>query len=121
MIKALSRVLLLLLIAGTFLACSDKAKDLDKVCQAFTQLSRHPKLATLSHSERLAFVNQRVSDELSRFSQVTPLWEHVSYYESSASYRMFRRTAEELLGESWTCQDMERLAPTLSEPVVESH
>lgn len=107
------------LTTGSVSGCSSKEKDLESVCQAFTRLSQQPELENMLHNERMAFVSQCVSDELSTFSDVASLWEHVAYYEPSASYRMFRRTAEELLGKQWKCPDMERLAPTLTAPAIE--
>jgi len=115
----LSTSAVLVLLTGGLSGCTDKAQDLDKVCQAFGQLSQHPELEKMGHGARMAFVSARIDDALSRFSAVAPLWEHVPYYEPSRSYPMFQRTAEELLGKPWTCPDMERLSPTLSEPIVE--
>jgi hypothetical protein len=97
----------------------NKTGDLEQVCSAFTQLAAEPKLATMDSSARMDFVNGRVAQSVGRFSQVNDLWELIPNYESEARYRMFRRTAEELLGRPWQCPDMERLASTLSEPMPE--
>lgn len=67
------------------------------------------------------FVNRRVTEELWSVSQVRGLWQNVPNYESTARYRMFKRTAEELLDQPWDCPDMQRFAPTLSEPIPEPH
>lgn len=105
------------LVATLLLASCDTASDLDEVCHSFTELAAEPSLAQLAPNQRLGLVNERISAKLSRFSQVRPLWQHVPNYESEARYRMFKRTAEELLGRPWDCPDMQRLAPTLSVPV----
>lgn len=87
----------------------------------FTELSQQAKLSDMSHEQRMSFVGERVTARLGAFSQVLGLWMNVPNYEATARYRMFKRTAEELLGQPWECPDMQRLAPTLSEPVPEPH
>lgn len=109
---------ILLLATGIAAGCNHVG-DLEKVCAAFTQLAAEPKLERMDHDARLNFVNERVHERLWSFSKVESLWQHIPNYESEARYRMFQRTAQELLGRDWHCPDMERLAPTLSEPVQE--
>jgi hypothetical protein len=113
----LARTLLALLIAGVVAGCSD-ARDLDKICRVFSALAAQPGLERMGSDERMNFVNKHVSDQLWSHSQVMSLWRNIPNYESTARYRMFKRTAEDLLGQPWDCLEMQRLAPTLSEPVV---
>ena len=109
-------VLLLLMLA---LAGCDAKSDLVEVCQAFSSLEKQPALASMSHADRMRFVDEHVAPQLSRFSKVRALWELLPNYESEARYRMFKRGADELVGK-WDCPEMERLAPTLSEPAMGS-
>jgi hypothetical protein len=115
-----SRSWLALIAVCTLPACNN-AQALADVCSVFTELSQQAKLSDMSHEQRMAFVNQRVTERLWSFSQVSGLWKNVANYEATARYRMFKRTAEDLLDQSWHCPDMQRLAPTLSEPIPEPH
>ncbi|MDB4985023.1 MAG: hypothetical protein JWN04_201 [Myxococcaceae bacterium] len=109
----------ILVLAAASTAGCNHGGDLEKVCAAFTQLAAEPRLPEMSHDARMNFVNERVQERLWSFSQVESLWRHVPNYESEARYRMFQRTAQDLLGREWHCPDMERLAPTLSVPAQE--
>lgn len=114
-VRSVGRLALLAVLLG---ACSAK-DDLQQVCDAFANLELEPNLAVMVDSDRMRFVNDRVSPKLSRFSKVTPLWKLIPNFESEARYRMFKRGADELVG-NWDCPAMERLAPSLSQPVVGS-
>ena len=93
--------------------------DLTAVCQSFDALEREPALSTMGYAQRMAFVDERVSGSISRFGSVTRLWRLLPNSVPEARYRMFKRSADELVG-AWNCPAMERLAPSLSEPVVGS-
>lgn len=118
--KLVGRLLLVAITACALVACSN-ARELGKVCSAFKELSTQPGIETMTREQRMDFVDRRVTESLWCMSPVNGLWENVPNYEATARYRMFRRTAEDLLAGSWECPDMERLAPTLSEPVPEPH
>lgn len=118
--RSVGRLFSVAITACALAACSN-ARDLGKVCAAFTELSIQPEIETMTHEQRMDFVSRRVTENLWCMSQVNGLWANVPNYEATARYRMFRRTAEDLLAESWECPAMERLAPTLSEPIPEPH
>jgi hypothetical protein len=119
-LTALARVFVALLATAVVAGCHD-AKDLGKVCKVFTELAAQPGLDKMDYDARMNFVSSRVSDELWSLSQVKSLWDNVPSFESTVRYRMFKRTAEDLLGHPWDCPDMQRLAPTLSRPIPESN
>jgi hypothetical protein len=73
----------------------------------------------MGHALRMAFVNERVADNLSSFGQVSRAWALIPNFVPESRYRMFKRIADEMVG-TWDCAPMERLAPSLSEPIVGS-
>ena len=97
--------------------CDDRG-ELRTVCLAFAALEGQSGLDEMGTRERMAFVNERVEGKLSRFGRVAPLWRLIPSFESEARYRMFKRSADELVG-NWNCPVMKKLAPSLSEPVEE--
>ena len=113
-------MLSLLLLLGSIAGCDDQ-EDLDDVCQAFTELAAQAGLDDMSEGERMRFVHERVSDQLWRFSQTMVIWGNLPASEVTARYRMFKFSAEELLGHTWDCPAMERLAPTLGYVLPEPH
>ena len=73
----------------------------------------------MKYADRMAFVQARVMNRVSRFGYVMRAWQLVPNFVPDARYRMFNRSADELIG-SWECPAMQELAPSLSEPIVDS-
>lgn len=98
---------------GVLAGCNHDA-DLSEVCRAFTALAAHPRLDEMGEADRMRFVQRRLAGELWSFSHTMKIWNNVPVCEPSARYRIFKFSAEELLGHNWNCPEMERLVPSLS-------
>ena len=113
-LRNLTPIIGLLVLAG----CRSE-RDLQSICQAFVELEREPALSAMGYAQRMAFVDARVSSSISSIGSVPRLWRMVPNFVPERRYRMFKHSADELVG-AWNCPAMERLSPTLSEPIVGS-
>lgn len=88
-----------------------ETNDFDRVCQYFEDLSREPLVEEMSYLERNEFIVQRISENLSRWSDARASWEAVSSAVSEQRYELFKTGAESVLRRTWHCSAMEKLAP----------
>lgn len=110
------RWLFLFLLVGFLTSCSESSESVNHkgfslVCDYFQELQTHKKLSELTRDQRNNFIVEKITKTLPD-SIVWAAWDVASYVELKERYGVFRTSAEEVLGMSWTCDAMMDLAPT---------
>ena len=93
----------------------EPASDYDQVCRYFDQLQNEISSKTLTPKQRGQFISDRVAMHLEEQSHARELWEVIRYAVAEERYEMFKVTAEEQTGKTWSCKSMRQLASSAGE------